>query len=42
MIDILTPIYATQHKEIKAGLKPSDLYTNEYINPAIGLGTSAK
>jgi hypothetical protein len=42
MIDILTPIYAAQHKEIKAGLKPSDLYTNEFINPAIGLGTSAK
>ena len=42
MIDILTPIYAAQHKEIKAGLKPSDLYTNEYINPAIGLTTSSK
>jgi hypothetical protein len=42
MIDILTPIYATQKKEIKAGLKPSDLYTNEYINPAIGLNASAK
>ena len=42
MIEILTPIYATQHKEIKAGLKPSDIYTNEYINPAIGLSTSAK
>ena len=24
------------------GLKPSDIYTNEYINPAIGLSTSAK
>jgi hypothetical protein len=42
MIEILTPIYATQHKELKAGLKPSDVYTNEYINPAIGLSTSAK
>ena len=42
MIEILTPIYAAQHKEIKAGLKPSDIYTNEYINPAIGLSTSAK
>jgi hypothetical protein len=42
MIEILTPIYATQKKEIKAGLKPSDLYTNEYINPAIGLNASAK
>jgi hypothetical protein len=42
MIDILTPIYATQKKEIKAGLKPSDVYTNEYINPAIGLPASSK
>ena len=42
MIEILTPIYATQHKEIKAGLKPSDVYTNEYINPAIGMATSSK
>jgi hypothetical protein len=42
MIDIVTPIYAAQHKEIRAGLKTSDLYTNEYINPAIGLSTSAK
>jgi hypothetical protein len=42
MIDILTPILAVQRKDIKDGLKPSDLYTNEYINPAIGLGSSAK
>jgi hypothetical protein len=42
MIDILKPIYATQHKEIKDGLKPSDIYTNEYINPAIGLTASSK
>jgi hypothetical protein len=42
MIDILTPIYATQHKEIKAGLKPSDVFTNEFINPAIGLGSSSR
>jgi hypothetical protein len=42
MIEILTPIYAAQHKEIKAGLKPSDVYTNEYINPTIGVPTSSK
>ena len=42
MIDILTPIFAAQHKQIKAGLKPSDLYTNEYINPSIGLTTASK
>ena len=42
MIDILTPIFAAQHKEVKAGLKPSDVYTNEFINSGIGLSTSAK
>jgi len=42
MIDILTPIFAAQKKTIKTGLKPSDLYTNEFINPAIGLSTAAK
>jgi hypothetical protein len=42
MIDILTPIFAGQKKQIKEDLKPSDIYTNEYINPAIGLGTAAK
>jgi hypothetical protein len=42
MISILTPIYAAQRKAIKDGLKPSDLYTNEFINPGIGLNTAAK
>jgi hypothetical protein len=42
MIDILTPIYAAQRKPVKDGLKPSDLYTNEFINPAIGLASSSK
>jgi hypothetical protein len=42
MIDILTPIFAGQKKQIKEDLKPSDIYTNEYINPAIGLNTAAK
>jgi hypothetical protein len=42
MIDILTPIFAAQRKQIKAGLQPSDLYTNEYINPSIGLTTASK
>jgi hypothetical protein len=42
MIDILTPIFAAQRKEIKDGLKPSDVYTNEYITPGSGVGTSAK
>jgi hypothetical protein len=42
MIDILTPILAAQRKTIKAGLRPSDLYTNEFINQSIGLGTASK
>ena len=42
MIDILTPILAAQRKPVKEGLKPADLYTNEFINPSIGLSTSAK
>jgi hypothetical protein len=42
MIDILTPILTGQKKQLKDGLKPSDLYTNEYIAPAIGLGSAAK
>jgi hypothetical protein len=42
MIDILTPIFAAQRKQIKAGLQPSDLYTNEFIDPSIGLTAAAK
>jgi hypothetical protein len=37
MVDILTPIFASQRKPVKAGLKPEDLFTNEYINQGIGL-----
>ena len=37
MIDILTPIFAGQHKPIRPGLTPSDLVTNDYIEPTIGL-----
>ncbi len=42
MIDILTPILTAQRKTIKAGLRPSDLYTNEFINPSIGLDVASK
>jgi hypothetical protein len=42
MIDILTPIFAAQRKQIKTGLQPSDLYTNEFVDPSIGLTTAAK
>jgi ABC-type nitrate/sulfonate/bicarbonate transport system substrate-binding protein len=37
MIDILKPIFTAQNKPIKDGLKPSDLFTNAYVQPGIGL-----
>jgi hypothetical protein len=40
MIAIVTPILAGQRQPLKAGLKPSDLYTNEFIDPSIGVSSS--
>lgn len=40
MIDITAPIYAKQGVKVKAGLTPSDLFTNEFIDPKIGLPSS--
>ena len=40
MIDIVTPILAGQRQPLKQGLKPSDLYTNEFIDPSIGVTQS--
>ena len=37
MIDIVTPIFVAQKKPPKEGLKPSDIATNEFIDPSIGL-----
>jgi hypothetical protein len=37
MIDILTPIFARQRVPTRAGLTPGNLYTNEFIDPKIGL-----
>jgi hypothetical protein len=37
MIEILTPIFASKKVQIKAGLQPSNLFTNEFLNPSIGL-----
>ncbi|HEX6871911.1 MAG TPA: hypothetical protein VF163_12495, partial [Micromonosporaceae bacterium] len=37
VIDIVTPIYTGQRKEVKSGLTPQDLVTNEFIDPSIGL-----
>ena len=40
MIAIVTPILAGQRQPLKPGLKPSDLYTNEFIDPSIGVSSS--
>jgi hypothetical protein len=37
MIDIVTPIYKKNHITIADGLKPADLFTNEFIKQGIGL-----
>jgi hypothetical protein len=37
MIDIVEPIFAGQKKPIKAGLKPSDVMTNEFLNMNIAV-----
>ncbi|GAA4705621.1 ABC transporter substrate-binding protein [Phytohabitans rumicis] len=37
LIEITGPIFTAQNKEMKAGLKPSDIVTNEFIDPSIGL-----
>jgi hypothetical protein len=39
MIDILTPIFTSKKVQFKQGLKPSDLYTNEFIDAKVGLKT---
>ena len=37
LIGILTPIYAKAGKQTLPGLKPSDIVTNEFIDPSISL-----
>jgi hypothetical protein len=37
MIDVDTPIYQKQNIKLKTGLKPSDLFTNEFIKTGIGI-----
>jgi hypothetical protein len=37
LIDITKPIFTAQGKEMKADLKPSDIVTNQFIDPSIGL-----
>lgn len=40
LIGIVSPIFAGQKTPVKAGLKPEDLVTNEFIDPSIGLKSS--
>ena len=39
MIEIVTPIFTAQNQPPKAGLKPEDIATNEYIDMSIGVRT---
>jgi hypothetical protein len=41
LIDIVTPILVGQRQATKPGLQPQDLYTNEFIDPSIGIGAAA-
>src|SRR5919197_824736 len=40
MVDIDTPIFVSQKKPPRQGLKPEDIATNEFIDPSIGIGAS--
>jgi hypothetical protein len=40
IINILSPIYAKQGKQLLSGLQPSDLVTNQFIDPSISLKPS--
>jgi hypothetical protein len=41
LIDIVTPILVGKREPPKEGLQPQDLYTNEFIDPSIGIGVAA-
>lgn len=40
IIDIVTPILQGQNREVKQGLKPEDVATNEFVDDSIGLPAS--
>jgi len=40
LIEIVNPILAGQRATVKEDLRPEDLYTNEFINPGIGIGVN--
>jgi len=42
IINITTPIFAGQRKQVKAGLKPEDIATNEFIDESVGLSGNSK
>lgn len=37
LIDIISPIMTTKRKPVRPGLRPEDVSTNEFVDPAIGL-----
>jgi len=37
LINILVPIFAGQHKQLRPNLAPADVTTNEFIDPSVGL-----
>jgi len=37
LIDIVTPILKTQGKQPRSGLRPADIATDKFIDPAIGM-----
>jgi hypothetical protein len=39
LINIVTPIFVKQGVTVKQGLKPSDVQTNQFIDPSIGLSS---
>jgi hypothetical protein len=41
LIEIVNPILAGQRANYDPDLKPQDLYTNEFIDPSIGIGVNA-
>ncbi len=42
LIDIVNPILKTQGKQPRQDLRPTDIATDEFIDPAIGLATASK
>jgi hypothetical protein len=39
MIDIVGPIFIAQRQPPKAGLKPEDIATNEFVDMSIGISS---